>query len=162
MYNSRFVLFLIFIGGQELVNEPLSNLERISKWSYDDFSYADFGTQEQHSYFSVLYELNPKLHAELQGFYDTHRTADVFDLSTRIKWYPTKKVYLFTGIGFQMVRQKGFGSIPTMPVRTFNGVGYEPNKNISIEAVHNLNFNKNRSGLNATPSLLTFKGKYRF
>ena len=49
-----------------------------------------------------------------------------------------------------------------MSVRNFNGVGFEANKNITIKAVHDLNFNKNAARLNATPQLFALKGKYRF
>lgn len=149
---------LVFFFFTSLVATSQTFVEETApKWSYDAFSYTDFGTQEQHSYFSILYELNPKLHAELQGFYDTYRTADVFDLSVRMKWYPAKKVYLFSGLGMQMQRDKGFGGLPIMPLRMLNGVGYKPNSNMIIEAGHDLNFSQN-----ATPSLITLKGKYRF
>ncbi len=166
MFNLRFVLFLFFIHmvliGQELIEKPPVDSLAISKWSSDGFSYADLGTQEQHSYFSVLFELDPKFYAELQGFYNSHRISDVLDLSTRVKWYPVKKVYLFSGVGIQVDRTKGFGGLPIMPTRMFKGVGYEPNKSIKIEAVYDLNFNTTNAEFNATPSLFTLKGKYRF
>lgn len=160
--NYSLVFFLVFVSlimtGQEPIERPPLNPSGISKWSSDGFSYTDFGTQEQHSYFSILYEINPKLYAEVQGFYDTYRIADIFDVSARMKWYPSEKVYLFSGLGVQLVRSKGFGDgVPTMPVRMLNGVGYETNKNITIEAVHDLNFSNN-----GAPSLFTLKGKYRF
>ncbi len=105
----------------------------------------------------MLYELDPKFQVELQGFYDTYRTADIFDLSARMKWHPIEKVFLFSGLGLQIQRGKGFVELPTMPVRMLNGVGYKPNSNMTIEAVHDLNFSQN-----GTPNLFTIKGKYRF
>jgi len=166
MYSSTLFSFLLLISfvvrGQEPIEKPPLDPTGSYKWEYDAFSYADFGTGEEHSYFSVLYKLNPELHAELRGFYDSYRTSDIFDVSFRAKWYPTKKVYLFTGVGAQLQRNKGGLNLPIMPVRLFNGVGYEPKKNITIEAVHDLNFNKNSAGLNATPNLFSLRGKYRF
>lgn len=166
MYNSQFFFFLLFVSlvltGQEPVGEPPLNLTGPSNWKYDAFSYADFGTGEEHSYFSELYQLNPKLRAELRGFYDSYRTSDVLDVSHRVRWYPTKKLYLFSGVGVQFQRNKGGLNLPIMPVRMLNGVGYDPNENISFEAVHDFNFNKNMGGLNASPNLFTLKGKYRF
>ncbi len=166
MYNSPFLVFLLFVcsmafGQVHEEKPPLSSPED-SKWEYDGFSYANFGTGEEHSYFSVIYEMNPKLKAELQAYYDSYGTSDILDLSYRVRWYPTKKVCFFSGIGAQMQRTKGGLGIPIMPLRMLNGVGYEPKKNISIEAVHDLNFNASSTGLNATPVLFTLKGKYRF
>ena len=166
MYRSKLYFFLLVASfvmhGQEPIEEPPLDPTGLSKWEYDAFSYADFGTGEEHSYFTVLYKLNPKLQSELRGFYDSYRTSDVFDVSLRAKWYPTKKLYLFSGLGAQLQRNKGGLDLPIMPVRLFNGVGYEPKKNITIEAVHDLNFNKNGTGLNATPNLFSLRGKYRF
>lgn len=150
------------MNGQEPIEKPPLNLAEPSNWEYDAVFYADFDTGEEHSYFSVLYKLKPELYAELRGFYDSYRTSDVFDVSYRVKWYPTKQIYLFSGAGVQLQRTKGGLNLPTMPVRMLNGMGYEPKKNISIEAVHDLNFNKNGAGLNATPSLFSLRGKYRF
>ncbi len=65
-------------------------------------------------------------------------------------------------LSLKQERGKGLGALPIITVRTFNGVGFEGNKNINIEAVHDLNFNENAVGLNATPQLFTLKGKYRF
>ena len=149
------LLATFVISGQESV-------ENIASWKYDGFSYADFGTGEAHSYFSMTYKINPQLYAELRGFYDTYRTSNVFDLSYRMKWYAGKKMYLFSGIGVQKEQRIGGQGISIMPTRMLNGFGYEPNKNMRIEAVHDLNFNTKSGGLNATPSLFTLSGKYRF
>lgn len=166
MCNSQFFFCLLFVStiltGQELIEKPPLTPAGISNWEYDGFSYADFGTGEQHSYFSLMYKMSPSLYSELQGFYDTYRASDVFDVSLRVRWYPTEKVYLFSGLGVQTQRAKVGKGLPIIPVRMLNGVGYEPNKNISIEAVHDLNFNQNSSGLNASSNLFTLKGKYRF
>lgn len=166
MYNSRLVIFLLFltsiVTAQEPIERPPLNPTGVSNWEYDGFSYPDFGTGEQHSYFSLMYKMNPNLYTELQGFYDTYRTSNIFDISLRVRWYPAKKVYLFSGIGVQIQQSKVGEDIPVMPLRMINGVGYEPNKNISIEAVHDLNFSKNNSGLNASSNPFTLKGKYRF
>ncbi len=148
--------------GQVPVEEPPLDSTTKSRWEYDGFSYADFGTGEEHSYFSLMYKMNPSLYSELQGFYDSYLTADIVDFSYRIRWYPTKKLYLFSGIGVQIQRLKVGSGLPVVPVRMINGVGYEATNSISVEAVHNLNFNKNAAGQNASSSLFTLKGKYRF
>ncbi len=168
MRNLRFTFFTFFtmslLMSQSVDELPSESSLGISRWSYDGFSYADFGTQEQHSYFSVMYRLSPKLQAELQGFYDTYRTADIFDISLRLKWYPSEKMYLFSGVGLQIEQKKVLGESPvlSMPMRVLNGVGYELNDAMQLEAVHDLNFNANSSGSNGIPSLLKVKGKYRF
>lgn len=65
-------------------------------------------------------------------------------------------------MGIQKEQKIGGQGLRTMPTRMLNGLGYELKKNISFEAVHDLNFNTNNAGLNATPSLFTLRGKYRF
>ncbi|TMM55922.1 hypothetical protein FEE95_14835 [Maribacter algarum] len=148
--------------GQSPVEEPPLDSATKSRWEYDAFSYADFGTDEEHSYFSLMYRMNPNLYSELQGFYDSYLSADIVDFSYRVRWYPTKKVYFFSGVGVQIQRPKVGPGLPVVPVRVMNGVGYEPTNSFSIEAVHCLNFNKNAAGQNASSSLFTLKGKYRF
>ena len=71
-------------------------------------------------------------------------------------------VFLFFELSLKQECGKGLGVLPIMSVRNFNGVGFEANKNITIKAVHDLNFNKNAARLNATPQLFALKGKYRF
>lgn len=138
--------------GQEPIEKP--------ELEYDGFSYVDFGSGEEHSYFSVVYKLSPKLHTQLRGFYDTYRAYNVFDVSYRVKWNSTKKLYLFSGVGVQTQQTKGIIDLPIMPLRMLNGMGYDPKKNISIEAAHDLNFSKNSGGF--APSLFSVSGKYRF
>lgn len=162
LFSLFFCLSLNSIAIGQVIFEPSPAKPIPPRWAYDAFSYADFGTGEEHSYFSVVYKLNPKLHAELQGFYDSYRGFDLTAFSLRAKWYPTKKLYFFSGAGVRIQRSKIGNDSPTVPFQILNGVGYEPNGNITIEAVHDLNFNENSDGLNATPSLFTLKGKYRF
>jgi len=160
--NCLYFLLLYFLScsfakGQTAPEPPPPVKQIQQRWAYDSFSYADFGTGEQHSYFSIVYKLNPTLHAELRGFYDTYRAADIMDFSLRVKWYPSKKFYLFSGLGIEAQRAK-VGRLPNMPIRMLNGVGYDVHKNINIEAVHDLNLNA-KSGM---PNFATLKGKYRF
>jgi len=158
MSTTKFSFLLLFISltltGQQSVEESAE----VSRWAYDAFSYPDFGTGEQHSNFYLLYKLNPKLKAELQGFYDSYRIADVFDVSFRVRWYPKKKVYLFSGFGTQIERSKVEGGLPIMPLYMTGGVGFEASKNIDIEAIYDLNLSEN-GGL---PSVFRVRGKYRF
>lgn len=150
-----FSFIFLFLGFILTAQEPV---EEASKWKYDGFSYADFGTGEEHSNFSLLYKVNPKLQVELQGFYDTYRVSDVFDVSFRVKWYPVKKIYLFSGLGTQVQGLKLGASLPRMSAYMMNGVGYEPTNNISIQAVNDINLNKN----SGSSGFLKLKGKYRF
>lgn len=166
MYNSLFFFLMIFLVsiayGQENTEEFSTNETGISNWQYDAFTYADFGTGEQHSYMSVIYELNPKLYLELQSYYDAYRSGDILDTSFRVRWYPVKKIYFFTGFGTQLQHAKVGKGLPVTPFRMVNGFGFEPNKNMSIETVHDLNFNTNSAGFNSTPNLFSIRGKYRF
>lgn len=165
MCKSQLFFCLLFvcliIRGQEPMEKP-QDPANASNWEYDGFSYADFGTGEQHSYFSLMYKMNPNLYSELQGSFDTYLTADIVEFSYRLRWYPVKKIYLFSGVAIQGQRPKIGPGLPVVPVRIFNGVGYKPLENITIEAVHDLNFNENKVGKNAGSSLFTLKGKYRF
>lgn len=159
MKYKKLTLLLLFLPFVILAQEPI---EKCSQWQYDGFSYADFGTGEEHSYFSISRQLSSQFYVELRGFYDKYRVSNIFDLSSRVKWHPTKKLYFFSGIGIQKEQKIGGQGLQIMPVRMLNGVGYELKKNINFEAVHDLNFNANSAGLNATPSLFTLRGKYRF
>ena len=143
--------------GQTVLEPPPPVKPIQHRWAYDSFSSIDLETGEEHSYFSIVYKLNPTLHTELRGFYDTYRVADVMDFSLRVKWYPSKKFYVFSGVGVQAQRAK-VGKLPIMPIRMLNGVGYDVHKNISIEAVHDLNFSSDKG----MPNLTALKGKYRF
>lgn len=161
----RLLLLTLFMSSSILgqgIFEPPPVKPKNPRWVYEAFSYPDFGTGEEHSYFSIIYKLNPTLHMELRGFYDTYRSQDVFDTSFRMKWYPTKRVYLFSGLGMESIWDKLRGGPPATSYRMLNGAGIEPNENITIEAVYDQYFDKNSAGLNATPSLLTLKGRYRF
>lgn len=158
MNHMKSTFLLLFSSIVILAQEPI---EKPPKWEYDGFSYADFGTGEEHSYFSVLKELNPKLHVELRGFYDSYRTSDVLDISYRLRWRPTKKIFLFSGIGLQRQRDKR-GRAPLTPARILYGVGFEPKKNINIEADYGLNYNVNNAGLDIPPNIISIKAKYRF
>lgn len=162
--NQLRLLFLCLLSSSLLFGQGIFEPPPVKPtnpgWAYETFSFVDFGTGEEHSYFSIVYKLNPNLHFELQGFYDSYRATDSTDFSVRTKWYPTKRIFLFSGLGARIERSKIGDSTPQMSYRTLNGLGYEADENLSMEAVHDLNFGG--AGLNAAPSLLTLKGKYRF
>lgn len=159
MSFEKITLLLLFatiaIYGQEPKEKP-------PKWEYEGFSYVDFGTGEEHSYFSLTREMNPKLHQELQGFYDSYRASDVTVFSYLMKRFLSKKVYAFSGVGLQIERSKFEVSGPKFSGRMMSGFGFEPKKNISIEAVYDYNFNTTLPGINSAPSSFILGGKYRF
>ena len=159
MNPKRITLLLLFATIIIYAQEPK---EKLPKWEYEGFSYVGFGTGEEHSCFSLGLEMNPKLHQELQGFYDSYRASDVSVFSYRMKRFLSKKTYAFSGFGLQIERSKFEVSKSKFSGRMMNGFGFEPQKNISIEAVYDYNFNTVLPGINGAPSSFILGGKFRF
>lgn len=128
----------------------------------EDFSYPVFFDGEVHSNFTVAYEFDTEFLIELQGFYDTYRLNDVFDLSLRSKYYLSNKLYFFSGIGLEKERDKHGFRPPPLRVKLINGFGYDIDQKFSLEAKQNLHFNKTNFGNYGTPNLFSLSGKYKF
>ena len=150
-----FCLLFLLLGYFSHSQKPK---EKPPRWFYDGFSFANLGTGEQHSYFSLRYVIDPRLQAELQGFYDTYRASDVFDASFRVRWYPSKEIYLFTGLGAQFEREKVQKSYPIIPLYITNGIGFEPANNFDIQVINEVDI----SGKGGVSGFLKVNGKYRF
>ncbi|SDM81478.1 hypothetical protein [Kriegella aquimaris] len=128
----------------------------------DSFSYPNFLNGERHASFLVDYDISRALRVELQGFYDTYLLGDVFKVSIAPKWYVTKRMYFFSGVEMEKDLEK-YGNEPAAPrLDLMNGVGYDVDDNFTIEARHDLQFNKTGYGEFTTPVMFSVGGKYKF
>ncbi|WP_339713211.1 hypothetical protein [uncultured Kriegella sp.] len=136
--------------------KPQNNLD------IDSFSYPTFLNGERHASFLVDYELSEALRVELEGFYDTYLLGDVFKVSIAPKWYVFKRMYFFSGMELEKDLDK-YGNEPAQPrLDLLNGVGYDVDDNFTIEARHDLQFNKTGYGQFTTPVMFSVGGKYKF
>lgn len=172
MCTIRFFFYLLsgclITLGQEPVEKELLNSPRTSTLQYDAFSYADLGTGEKHSYFSVLYQLNPKLEAELRVFYDTYQISNRVRAEFLLKKYVTDKLYIFSGLEIE-AETKVMPGRSILPPRlgAIGGVGYDVNDNFLLEAKGNFQLNNSPLGvfgerLVKMPEVYTVGGKVRF
>lgn len=137
-------------------NTPGSNL------TTEGFSYPTFFDGETHSNFTATYEMDTNFLIELQGYYDTYLLANVFRVPVRAKWYVSDRLYLFSGLEMEVELDK-YGLKPPPPrLKLINGMGYDVDKNFSIQATHDLQFNTSNFGNYATPNLFSLSGKYKF
>ena len=166
MQNLCILLFVVLLAGQikgqNLVGETDTDPKSKKGLFVEDFAYPVFLDEEMHSSFTVGYEFDAKFLVELQGFYDTYRLSDVFGMNFRSRYYFSSKFYLFSGIGLEIERDK-YGLRPPPPrIKTTNGFGYDVDNKFSLEAKHDLHFNKTNFGNYGTPNLFSISGKYKF
>ena len=128
----------------------------------EDFAYPFFFDGEVHSNFVTSYVFDPEFLIQLQGFYDTYRLNDVFELRLRGKRYLLDNMYLFVGSGLEMEKDKHGLEPPPIRLKVINGFGYDFDDKFSMEASHNIHFNKTSFGNYGTPNLFSLSGKYKF
>ena len=153
---------LTAIQGQEVTPNFKGVNNQDAKITTEAFSNPVFLNDEMHSNFAVIYEVDTGFLVELQGYYDTYLLGDVFRVPLITKYYVNDKLYFFSGFEFEADLDK-YGRKPAPPRLKFkNGVGYDIDKNFSLEANHDLQFNKTNLGNYAAPKLFSFSGKYKF
>ncbi|MFS4467686.1 hypothetical protein [Maribacter sp. 2210JD10-5] len=163
-----FPLFFTFASAQLVETPPVSSDSVKTGLSITGFSYPIFLNGEEHSSFAVEYRFNSKLAAELQGFYDTYLHANRIRGNVRLKYYLTKKLFVFGGPEVEGDQNKYIG-LQVQPPRIglIMGVGYEVDKNFMLEAGSNLQINNSPMGaygepLINMPSVWTLGGKVKF
>jgi len=155
-------LVLPRLYAQEFTEEMIKNSKSKNALTIEGFSYPLFLDNETHSNFTVAYEFDPTFLIELEGFYDTYRLYDIYESRLLLKKYLSNRFYFFTGLGTETELDKhGFKPPPTR-IKTFNGFGYEVDEKFSLEAKHDLHFNKTNFGNYGTPNLFSLGGKYKF
>lgn len=155
-------LFILGINAQEEKSDANSNKTGNAGVTITAFSYPTFLNNEMHSAFEVNYKLSEDFELELQGFYDTYRLADVFKAPLMIKWNLSDKLYLLSGSEIFIEQDKLRSRPPVLKVYMVNGMGYDINRNMMLEAKHDLHFNKSNFGVYSVPNLFSLTGKYRF
>lgn len=150
------------ISSQDLVTE-FNTIQPLSNRLYTEgFTYPLVLEGETHSNFSMGFEFDPTFNAELQGFYDTYRLANVFDLSIRGKKFITEKLYIFSGIGAEFELDKYGLKAPQTRFKIMNGMGYDFNEQLFLEAKQEVFLNQSNYGNYATPNLFLLSSKYKF
>lgn len=164
IFQAWFILSSIHIYGQvQDINKDSTQISK-SKLTISDFAHIrTFGTSEQHSNFTMKYNINPKFSFELQGSYDTYILADVFKVSFLPKKYFSKRLYLFSGVEIESERDKlSLNLSPPPQLKLKNGIGYDLNTNFQLQFEQELHFNKSKVGIYSNPRLFSLKGKVNF
>ncbi len=157
------VFFVVLVQAQNPLPDSNTNT---GGPTVENFSYPLFWGGELHRSFKVNYQLTDKLQAELQGFYDTYLFQNRFRASITLKRYLSSKLYVFGGMGIEMVTSSIIGSGPPR-ASVIGGLGYDVNKNFILEAKSDIGINKTSMGafgesLIPTPQLYMVKGKIKF
>ncbi len=155
-------LFVLGINAQEGKSDINSNKTGDKGITITGFSYPTFLNCEMRSTFEVNYKLSEDFELELQGFYDTYRLANVFKAPLIIKWKLSTKWNLFSGSELFIEQDKIRPRPPVLKVYMVNGMGYDINRNMTLEAKHDLHFNKSNFGGYSVPNLFSLTGRYRF
>ncbi len=150
------------ISAQDLSTEYNADKPLPDKRYTESFAYPLVLDGETHSNFTMGFEFDPNFKTELQGFYDTYRLANVFDISFRGKKYLTDKFYVFSGMGAEFEIDKYGRQPPPTRIKIMNGMGYDFNEKMSLEAKHELYLNTSNFGNYGTPNLFLLSSKYKF
>lgn len=156
----------VLMGQNPAEPSPLSDEPNLT---IDDFAYPRFMDREEHASFLIRYQLTDNLQVELQSFYDMYLLANRFRNSLALKRYLSKKFYLFAGVEVEIEFVKESKLLPKRPPRVgiISGVGYDVNRNFSIEAKSNIGLNQTSMGafgepFIAMPQVYTLGGKIKF
>ncbi|MFS4493991.1 hypothetical protein [Maribacter sp. 2308TA10-17] len=170
MSKALLVIFLLFAAimmGQD-PPEPSPTVDE-PKLTIDDFAYPRFMDKEEHASFMIRYQLTDNLQIELQSFYDTYLLSNRFRNSLALKRYLSKKLYLFAGVEVEIDFVKESKLLPKRPPRVgiISGMGYDVNRNFTIEAKSNIGLNQTSMGafgepFIAMPQVYTLGGKIKF
>ena len=162
MLKTPCFLYIFLLAVQLSGQEPPPVDQVGQRGGIEDFAYPTFLNGEVHANFLVGYQMDPKFLAQLQGFYDTYILKDVFQVPLTAKWYVSDGLYLYSGVQMEMEREK-YGRETTKPrFQVVNGVGYEVDANFTLEAKHDLQFNKGNLGTYGSPNMFSLSGKYKF
>ncbi len=156
------VFFVVLLRAQNPVPDSNTNKDP----TIENFSYPLFLGGEKHTSFKVNYQLTDRLQAELQGFYDTYLFEDRFRSSIVLKHYLSNKLYVFGGLGMEVITSSRIGSGPPR-VSVIGGLGYDVNKNFMLEAKSDIGINKTSMGAFGEsnikmPQVHTIGGKIKF
>jgi len=163
-FGCLFLLTSVFLTAQE----PLLQTNSPANLGFDGLLYPNFGTAQQHSYFSITYDLKPGLHTQLRVFYDTYQISNRVRAEFLLKKYVTDKLYIFSGLQIEGETQvlKGQRFLPPR-LGAVGGVGYDVKENITLEAMGNFQLNDSPAGVFGErmirmPQVYTLASKIRF
>ncbi|WP_125224053.1 hypothetical protein [Maribacter algicola] len=137
----------------------------------ESFGYPIFFGGEQHSSFHLKYPITNTIRAELNTFYDTYILSDRIRTDIQFKKYWDDNWYLFSGMESEFSFNKYPGVESKKQARprigVISGLGYEVNKNFTMEAQSNFQINNAPIGaygehLIPMPQVYTLKGKIKF
>ncbi len=156
------LFFFLLISTIVLSQSPEKPNVQIETHSYT------FGNKEIHSFFSTKLFISKSLRAELDTFYDTYLLENRMRNSITVKKKLTKNFYVLTGVSSERIIGQSLVPLNRTPrYGVINGVGYDINDNMLIEAKSD--FSINNTGLGAfgeplllTPQVYTLVGKLKF
>lgn len=158
--------FFFFMGLVTLWGQNPLGLIKNDNMTLEGFSYPlSFG--EEHSSFLINYDMSNKLDIQSENFYDTYVLSNRYRTVLLGKFYPTERLYLFSGLELEREAEKYIFERLSPRVGFITGAGYEFQENIFIEARSNLQLNNSKMGsfgepFIPTPRVHTLGGKFKF
>ena len=124
----------------------------------------DFFSREFHGNFEVNYRVNSNLFFQIRGYRNKYIAQDVFGGSFFAKQYVTKRFYLYSGVSAEFTggfAPEGATSIILSQFNMANGMGYDLNKNFTIEVENLINLKQNFGGF-SNQNDFSVRGKFKF
>lgn len=126
--------------------------------------YTDDFNPEIHANFEVNYKVTSNLFFAIRGYRNKYVAQDVFGGSFFARQYLSKRLYLYSGIHTEFTGGLSLGEEPLIilsRLNAINGVGYDINKNFSIEVENAINLKRNFGGFSNQNEFL-IRGKFTF
>ena len=126
--------------------------------------YTDDSSHEFNANFEVNYRVNSNLFFQIRGYRDKNASQDLFGGSFFAKKYVTKRFYMYSGVSAELTggfAPEGATSIILSQFNIANGMGYDLNKNFTIEVENLINLKQNFGGF-SNQNDFSVRGKFKF
>ncbi|SHI44898.1 hypothetical protein SAMN04488508_101678 [Aquimarina spongiae] len=144
---------------QERPTDSLGPRVTTSGAKYTDDSSHDFNAN-----FEVNYRVNSNLFFQIRGYRDKNASQDLFGGSFFAKKYVTKRFYMYSGLSAEFmggVFPDESISVKLSQFNMANGMGYDLNKNFTIEVENLINVKQNFGGF-SNQNDFSVRGKFKF
>ncbi|MEW7292063.1 hypothetical protein [Aquimarina sp. 2304DJ70-9] len=132
----------------------------------DGVSYMEPSNPEQHSRYTISYRVSSNLFLEVRGQYDVYPIVNVFKSALLAKRYVSNGVYIFSGGEIELTKVVYTDQLPIPDIpaqyRVINGLGYDVNPYLSIEAQKDFDINPTYLSPFSSPNSFSVKGKLKF
>ena len=127
--------------------------------------YTDDSSHEFNANFEVNYRVNSNLFFQIRGYRNKYIAQDVFGGSFFAKQYVTKRFYLYSGVSAEFMGgvfpNASSTSVKLSQFNMANGMGYDLNKNFTIEVENLINLKQNFGGF-SNQNDFSVRGKFKF